>query len=79
MASFESKIAKIIDKFNGGKFNIWKFKCYWDPCIFRISWTDPKNLHLLIWILSDEVYQKRVIKVMYLIGLNLVDNRIAHI
>ena len=26
MTSFESKAARIIDKFNGENFNLWKFK-----------------------------------------------------
>jgi hypothetical protein len=26
MASFESEAARIIDNFNGEKFNLWKFK-----------------------------------------------------
>ena len=26
MRSFESKIVRIIDNFNGGNFNLWKFK-----------------------------------------------------
>lgn len=50
MTFFKSKAARIIDKFNGEKFTLWTFKCYWHPWIFEILWTDSMNLHLSMQI-----------------------------
>ena len=82
MASFESEAARIIDKFNGKKCNIWKFKIEMllvSMDLWNIvdaseeappSNTDPKVL---------KEYQIRVKKTLSIIGLKLVDNQFAHI
>ena len=82
MTSFESENAVIIEKFNGGKSNLWKSKFklllasmdLWD--ILDISKehlpsnVDPKVL---------KEYQRHVTKAMSNINLNLADNQCAYI
>ena len=47
MASFDNDDARIIDKFNGWNFNIWKFK-------IKMLLANPSMIHLLIQIPSVE-------------------------
>ena len=82
IGSFENESARVIDKFKGDNFNLWKFKMemvlesmdLWEiveeteePPSFD---DDPK-------VIKD--YNRRVKKAMSVIGLNLVDNQLAHI
>ena len=82
MATFENESARVIDKFKGDNFNLWKFKMemvlesmdLWEivegseePPPFE---DDPK-------VKKD--YNRRVKKAMSVIGLNLVDDQLAHI
>lgn len=82
MSSFESMVAKVIDMFNIGNFNLWKFKIkmllasmdFWDivngPGKTSYYNVDPK-------VLKD--YQRRFKEAMSIIGLNMVDNQFAYI
>ncbi len=82
MASLEGESARVIDKFHGGNFNLWKFKIemllasmdLWDIVDESeeapSSNADPK---------VKKEYQRRVKKAMSVIGLNLADNQLAHI
>lgn len=73
MASFESKVVRIIDKINERKFDIWKFKIK----IFLASmniWDivdgndEPLSSNVDPKILTK--YQRRVKKTMFVIGFN---------
>jgi hypothetical protein len=82
MAYLESEAARIIDKFHGEKFSLWKFKMemalasvdLWDIVDGSEkappSDADPKVL---------KEYQRRVKKAMSIIVLNLADNQLAHV
>jgi len=82
MASFEGESARVIDKFHGGKFNLWKFKIemllasmdLWD-IVDGSEEAPPSNADPKV--IKD--YQRRVKKAMSVIGLNLADNQLAHI
>ena len=82
MAYLESEAARVIDKFHGEKFSLWKFKMemalasvdLWDIVDGSEkappSDADPKVL---------KEYQRRVKKAMSIIVLNLADNQLAHV
>jgi hypothetical protein len=82
MASFEGESAKVIDKFNGENFNLWKFKMEMVLASMDLweivdgseeappSNADPKVI---------KEYQRRAKKAMSTIGINLVDNQLHHI
>ena len=82
MASFESEAARVIDKFNEGNFNLWKFKIemllafmdLWD-IVDKSEEAPPSNADPKVL----KEYQRCVKKAMSIIGLNLVDNQLAHI
>jgi hypothetical protein len=82
MVSFEDESAKTIDKFYGEKFNIWKFKIemlsasmdIWD-IIDGSEEDSPSNADPKL----KNDYERRIRKVMSVIGLNFADNQIAHI
>jgi hypothetical protein len=82
MASFEGESARVIDKFNGENFNLWKFKM--DMVLASMDlWeivdgskeappsnSDPKVI---------KEYQRRAKKAMSTIAINLVDSQLHHI
>jgi hypothetical protein len=82
MASFEGENAKVIDKFNGENFNLWKFKMEMVLASMDLSEivdgseeappfnADPKVI---------KEYQRRVKKAMSTIAINLVDSPLDHI
>ena len=82
MASFESEATKIINKFNGGNFNLWKFKIemllasmnIWDIVDGAME-TPPSNADSKVL----KEYQRRVKKTISIIGLNLAGNQLARI
>jgi hypothetical protein len=82
MTSFESKATRIIDKFNGRKFNLWKFKIkillasmdLWD-IVDGCEEPPPSNADSKML----KEYQKRVKKDMFIIGFNLADNQLGYI
>ena len=82
MASFENESARVIDKFKGDNFNLWKFKMemvlesmdLWE--IVDES-EEPPSIDDDPKVIKD--YNRRVKKAMSVIGLNLVDNQLAHI
>ena len=82
MTSFESESARIINKFNGGKFNILKFEIkmllasmdLWN-IMDRFEQPPPSNVDPKVL----KEYQRCVKKFMSIIGLNLVENHVAHI
>ena len=76
MTSFESEAARIIDKFNEGKFNVWRFKIemfltmdLWD-IVDEFEESPPSNADSKVL----KKYQRHIKKAMFIIGLNLVDN-----
>ena len=82
MASFQNEDTRIIDKFNEGKFNLWKFKIklllvpmdLWDS----VDWSKkPSPSNADSKVLKE--YQKLVKKAMSMIGLNVADNQLTHI
>ena len=82
MASFEGESVRVVDKFNGENFNLWKFKMemvlasmeLWD-IVDDSEEPPPSNADLK----DKKAYQRRVKKAMSVIGLNLVDAQLAHI
>jgi hypothetical protein len=82
MASFEDESAKTIDKFHEKMFNLWKFKIemlsasmdFWD-IIDGSEEAPPSNADPKV----KKKYERRVRKAMFVIGLNLADNQLAHI
>ena len=82
MTSFASMAARIIDKFNGGNFNLWKFqikmllayKNLWD-ITDGYEETPPSNANPKML----KEYQRHVKEAMFIIGLNLANNQLAHI
>jgi hypothetical protein len=82
MASLKSEAARIMNKFNEGNFNLWRFKIrmllafvnLWDivdgPEETLPSNADPKVL---------KEYQRSMKKVTSIIDVNLVDNQLTHI
>jgi len=82
MASFEGESARVIDKFNGENFNLWKFKMEMVLASMDLweivdgyeegppSNADPKII---------KEYQRCVKKAMSIIGINLVDSQLHHI
>ncbi len=82
MASFEGESARVIDKFNGENFSLWKFKMEMVLASMDLweivegseeappSDADPK-------VIKD--YQRRVKKAMSTIRINLVDSQLHHI
>ena len=82
MAYLENEGARIMDKFHTERFRLRKFKMevvlasmkFWDIVNGSkkapLSNSDPKVL---------KEYQRRIKKVMSIIGLNLVDNQFAYI
>jgi transposase InsO family protein len=82
MASFEGESARVIDKFKGENFNLWKFKM------------EMVLASMDLWEIVDDSeeapaddadtkvkkdYDRRAKKAMSIIGLNLVDSQLAHI
>lgn len=71
MASFDSEANRIIDKFNGGNFNLWKLKIR-ILLIFMDLWdivdgseeTPPSNTDPKV----KKDYQRRIKKAMFIIG-----------
>ena len=82
VTSFECEADRIINKFNGGKFNLWKFKIemwlasmnLWD-IVDRSEEPPSSNADPKVF----KEYQRRVKKTLSIIGLNLVDNQLAYI
>jgi hypothetical protein len=81
MASFKSEAARIINKFNEGNFNLWRFKIrmlafvnLWD-IVDGSKETLPSNADPKVL----KEYQRRIKKVMSIIDVNLVDNQLTHI
>ncbi len=82
MALFEGESARIIDKFNGENFNLWKFKMemvlasmdLWE-IVDGSEEAPPSNADPKV---IKEV-QRRVKKAMSTIGINLVDSQLHHI
>jgi hypothetical protein len=82
MTSFEGESARVIDKFNGENFSLWKFKMEMVLASMDLweivegseeappSDADPK-------VIKD--YQRHVKKAMSTIGINLVDSQLHHI
>jgi hypothetical protein len=82
MASFEGESARVIDKFNGENFNLWKFKMEMVLASMDLweivdgseeappSNSDPKVI---------KEYQRRAKKAISTIAINLVDNQLHHI
>ena len=82
MASCESKATRIIDKFNKGRFNFWKFKikmllAFMD--LWDIMDGSEKSPSFNVDSKVLKVYQGSVKKAMSIIGLNFADNQFAHI
>ncbi|KAH8965187.1 hypothetical protein BDL97_04G105700 [Sphagnum fallax] len=81
MASFEGESARVIDKFNGENFNLWKFKMEMVLASMDLweivdgseeappSNSDPKVI---------KEYQRRAEKAMSTIAINLVDSQFHH-
>jgi hypothetical protein len=79
MASFEGESARVIDKFNGENFNLWKFKMEMVLASMDLweivdgskeappSNSDPKVI---------KEYQRRAKKAMSTIAINLVDQEV---
>jgi hypothetical protein len=79
MASFEGESARVIDKFNGENFNLWKFKMEMVLASMDLweivdgseeappSNSDPKVI---------KEYQRRAKKAMSTIAINLVDSQL---
>jgi hypothetical protein len=82
MASFEGESVRVIDKFNGEKFSLWKFKIemvlasmdLWE-IVDGFKEAPPSNSDPKI----IKEYQRRVKKAMSIIGINLVDSEFHHI
>jgi hypothetical protein len=82
MASFEGESARVIDKFNGENFNLWKFKMEMVLASMDLweivdgseeappSDSDPKVI---------KEYQRRAKTAMSTIAINLVDSQFHHI
>jgi hypothetical protein len=82
MASFEGENVRVIEKFNGENFNLWKFKMemvlasmdLWEIVDefeeAPLSNADPKVI---------KEYQRCAKKAMSTIGINLVDSQLHHI
>lgn len=76
MKTFKSEAARVIDKFNGENFNIWKFKIkmllifmdLWD-IVDKSDETSPSNAYSKVL----KKYQKCEKKIMSITGLNLAD------
>ncbi len=82
MASFEGESAKVIDKFNGENFNLWKFKMemvlasmdLWE-IVDGSKEAPPSNVDPKV----IKEYQRCAKKAMSTIGINLVDSQLHHI
>ncbi|KAH8974844.1 hypothetical protein BDL97_01G122600 [Sphagnum fallax] len=82
MASFEGESVRVIDKFNGENFNLWKFKMemvlasmdLWE-IVNRSEEAPPSNADPKV----IKEYQQRAKKAMPTIGINLVDSELHHI
>jgi hypothetical protein len=82
MASFEGESTRVIDKFNGENFNLWKFKMemvlasmdLWE-IVDRSAEAAPSNADPKI----IKEYQRSAKKAMSIIGINLVDSQLHHI
>ncbi|KAH8962822.1 hypothetical protein BDL97_05G121000 [Sphagnum fallax] len=82
MASFEGESARVIDKFNGENFSLWKFKMemvlasmdLWE-IVEGSEEAPPSNADPKI----IKEYQRHVKKAMFIIGINLVDSQLHHI
>jgi hypothetical protein len=82
MASFEGESPKVIDKFNGENFNLWKFKMemvlasmdLWE-IVNRSEEAPPSEANPK----AIKEYQRRAKKAMSTIGINLVDSQLHHI
>jgi len=82
MASFEGENARVIDKFNGENFNLWKFKMEMVLASMDLwaimdgseeappSKSDPKVI---------KEYQRHAKNAMSTIAINLVDSQLHHI
>jgi hypothetical protein len=82
IASFEGESVRVLEKFNGTNFNLWKFKM--NLALSSIDlWKIVEGMEEAPpFDASDKEkidYQRRVRKVMSIIGLNLVDAQLAHI
>lgn len=81
MTSFKNEAVRIIDKFNGKKINVWKFIIkmllafmnLWD-IVNGSEEPPPPNAYSKV----VKKYQGRVKKAISIIGLNLVNNQLAH-
>ena len=81
ITSFKSEVARIIEKSNGRKFNIWKLKIkrllafvdLWD-ILDGSKKAPPSNADSKVL----KKYQRRVKNSMSIIGVNLADNQFAH-
>ena len=82
MAYLESEAVRVIDKFQGEKFSLWKFKMemalasvdLWD-IVDGSEKAPPSNADPKVL----KEYQRRVKKAMSIIVLNLADNQLAHV
>lgn len=82
MATFENESARVIDKFKGENFNLWKFKmemvlASMDLWEIVDDTEEPPSFDEDPKVKKD--YERRVKKAMSVIGLNLVDSQLAHI
>ena len=82
MATYEGESARVIDKFKGENFNLWKFKmemvlASMDLWEIVDDTEEPPSSNDDPKVKKD--YERRVKKAMSVIGLNLVDNQLAHI
>ena len=82
MASFKSEATRIIKKFIGGNFNLWRLKiemllASMDLCdiLDRSQETLPSNVDPKVL----KEYQRHIKNVMSIIDINLADNQFTHI
>ena len=81
MTYLESEAARVMDKYHGEKSSLWKFKMemvlasvdLWD-IVDGLEKAPPPNTDPKVL----KEYQRRVKKVMSIIGLNLADNQLVH-
>ena len=82
MASSEGEGLRVIDKFNGENFGLWKFKMemilaekdLWD-IVDDTEAAPPSIANEQV----NKVYEKRTKKVFFMIAIKLVDRELAHI